>query len=141
MKTLQLSLKAEWFEMTKPGIKPEDYRKINEYWFKRFVYDHKRVFKYLTGHVWDYVDNQSREVLIQQICKDPMKCKMIGFKPFDTNTMTLGYPIKTDIARILIFEHGGIEIRTGKQQWGAEPGKLYFVVKHGKRIKPLVDHI
>jgi len=32
---LQLSLKKEWFEMTKAGIKTEDYRDINEYWMKR----------------------------------------------------------------------------------------------------------
>lgn len=25
----------------------------------------------------------------------------------------------------------GIEIRTGNPEWGAEPGKLYFVIKHG----------
>jgi len=32
MKNLQLSLKRKWFEMTKAGIKIEDYRNINEYW-------------------------------------------------------------------------------------------------------------
>lgn len=32
---LQLSLKTKWFEMTKAGIKTEDYREINEYWTKR----------------------------------------------------------------------------------------------------------
>ena len=28
----------------------------------------------------------------------------------------------------------GIEIRTGNPEWGAEPGKLYFVILHGKQI-------
>lgn len=32
---LQLSLKEIWFELTKLGIKTEDYREITEYWFKR----------------------------------------------------------------------------------------------------------
>ena len=31
---LQLSLKTKWFEMTKAGIKTEDYREINIYWEK-----------------------------------------------------------------------------------------------------------
>jgi hypothetical protein len=35
---LRLSLKTQWFEMTKAGIKTEDYREINEYWVKRFLY-------------------------------------------------------------------------------------------------------
>ena len=48
--------------------------------------------------------------------------------------MTLGYPSKTDESRILRYEHAGIEIRTGVELWGAEPNKLYFVIKHGKRI-------
>lgn len=25
----------------------------------------------------------------------------------------------------------GIEIRTGNPEWGAEPNKVYFVIKHG----------
>lgn len=33
--SLRLSLKTKWFEMTKAGIKTEDYREINEYWQKR----------------------------------------------------------------------------------------------------------
>lgn len=37
MKTLRLSLKRQWFEMTKAGIKTEDYREINEYWIRRLT--------------------------------------------------------------------------------------------------------
>lgn len=55
-------------------------------------------------------------------------------KKFDFNTMTLGYPKSGDTERILKLEHKGIEIRTGNPDWGAEPGKLYFVILHGKQI-------
>lgn len=48
--------------------------------------------------------------------------------------MTLGYPKASDSKRILKLEHNGIEISTGKKEWGAEPNKLYFVIKHGKII-------
>ena len=34
---LRLSLKSKWFEMTKAGIKTEDYREINEYWIRRLT--------------------------------------------------------------------------------------------------------
>lgn len=48
--------------------------------------------------------------------------------------MTLGCPKSTDKSRIKEFEHKGIEIRTGNPEWGAEPGKIYFVILHGKEI-------
>lgn len=34
---LRLSLKSKWFEMTKAGIKTEDYRDITPYWIKRLT--------------------------------------------------------------------------------------------------------
>lgn len=60
--------------------------------------------------------------------------EIMGFKNFTQNTMTLGYPKSGDTERILKLEHAGIEIRTGNPEWGAESGKLYFVIKHGKII-------
>jgi hypothetical protein len=48
--------------------------------------------------------------------------------------MILGYPKSTDTARIRRYKHAGIEIREGRQEWGAEPGKIYFVIKHGEQI-------
>jgi hypothetical protein len=57
------------------------------------------------------------------------------FKKFDANVMTLGYPKSTDTQRILKLEHKGIEIGTGNPEWGAEPNKLYFIIKHGLIIK------
>jgi len=49
--------------------------------------------------------------------------------------MTLGYPKSGDTERILKYEHAGIEIRIGNTDWGAEPDKLYFVIKHGGSIE------
>ena len=54
------------------------------------------------------------------------------FKQFTTNTMTLGYPSNSDKERIITFEHKGIEIGYGKEELGAEPNKLYFIIKHGE---------
>lgn len=115
MKNLQLSLKKQWFEMTMAGIKTEDYREINEYWIKRLVYSGF----YL--HQMNY-------------CLEVKLNNWHPVKEFDYNIMTLGYPKSTDTSRILKFEHAGIEIRTGNPDWGAVPGKLYFVIKHGQRI-------
>ncbi len=34
---LQLLLKKQWFDLTKSGIKTEDYREITPYWVKRII--------------------------------------------------------------------------------------------------------
>lgn len=118
MADLRLSLKRKWFEMTRDGIKTEDYRELNEYW-------HKRLFtKDSIEHMDDCHANYGGCIHVNDL----------DFKPFATTTLTLGYPSATDTDRIIKFEHKGIEIRTGNPEWGAEPNKLYFVIKHGKRI-------
>lgn len=131
-KNLQMSLKTKWFEMTKSGEKTEDYRELNEYWFKRLVFDYEKVFLYCTGVKFKAISKELREVYILKISIN--KNKMFGFVPFDSNIMTLGYPSKYDKERIILFEHAGIEIREGRPEWGAEPGKIYFVIKHGKKL-------
>ena len=136
MKNLRLPLKKKWFDMTKSGVKTEDYRDINDYWFKRLVFDYKKVFKYTSGYDYDYLDRQSINAYLSNIAGDKLKRSMIGFKPFTTNTMTLGYPKTTDTGRILKLEHKGIEIGWGKPELGGDPNKLYFVIKHGEILKP-----
>lgn len=125
MRNLQLSLKKQWFDLTKSGVKTEDYRDITPYWFKRLfetIIDDNSIeqsLEYiLEGYDLDFINN---------IC---------GYQPkqFITNIMTLGYPKSTNTDRILKLEHKGIEIDYGKQEWGAEPGKRYFIIKHGKEI-------
>lgn len=118
---LQLSLTEIWFRKTESLIKKEDYRNITPHWCNRFLlYNSQQMSKsFWAGYL------ETTGGLILSDC---------SFKPFTQNTMTLGYPSKTDTARILKFEHEGIEIRTGNPEWGAEPNKLYFVIKHGKKL-------
>ena len=119
--------------MTKSGIKTEDYREITPYWIKRLI---STVTLY-GGRYESMVDLPVKECSISRInllhVNSDVIDKDVKFKTFTENIMTLGYPKSTDTERILKFEHAGIEIRTGKPEWGAEPGKLYFVIKHGKR--------
>jgi hypothetical protein len=113
---LQLSLKKKWFQMTKTGVKTEDYREINDYWSKRLVMG-----------LWHEEGGLSTVFLpIEKI-----DYHRIVFKIFTVNTITLGYPKSTDKDKILKLAHKGIEIRTGDPKWGAKPNQLYFVIKHG----------
>ena len=137
MKNLQLSLKRNWFEMTKAGVKMEDYRKITPYWAKRLLdinLSQQKIDSAVIDELIADLDNLKTE-----------KCRFFGvlsclsfydctFQKFDSNIMTSGYPKSTDSERILKLKHKGIEIRTGNPEWGAEEGKLYFVIKHGDII-------
>ena len=128
---LQATLITIWFRMTEALIKKEDYRGITPYWCNRLLlwYGEKKSKQFWENEVFTIVNQTPAEYLLFLI-----EMGAVTFKPFTTNTMTLGYPNKTDTARILKFKHEGIEIRTGNQDWGAEPDKLYFVIKHGERI-------
>ena len=124
---LQLSLKTEYFELTKT-VKSEDYREITAYWAKRLLKD---FFNDERSQKWwqrEYFETGTNEEIVENLILTTR------FKHFTTNTMTLGYPKSTNKERILKFEHAGIEIRTGNEAWGAEPNKLYFVIKHGKKL-------
>lgn len=119
---LHLSLKTKWFEMTKAGIKTEDYREINEYWTKRLVesdLENPEIGQALCALRDGYTQESVNEIY------------GVNLKRYKINKMTLGYPKSTDTERILKLEHKGIEIRTGNPEWGAEPNKLYFVIMHG----------
>lgn len=124
-KKLRLPLTTKWFEMTKAGIKTEDYREITPYWIKRLFNAKFDI---------DFTIDMFVEVL-KNSTDSNCYLRLFG-KKFEANTMTLGYPSNNDKERIIEFEHAGIEIRTGNPEWGAEKGKIYFVVKHGKRIDP-----
>jgi len=117
MANLQLSLKKQWFDMTKSGVKTEDYREITPYWVRRLVKS---------------CSNYSN--LIYQPHLLLAGRSSVEFRTFDFNIMTLGYPKSTDTDRILKLEHKGIEIGYGKTEWGAEPNKLYFIIKHGATL-------
>ena len=84
--------------MIKSGEKKEEYREINRYWIARLT------------------------TLI--VPPDTVLC----IKNFDTLVFTLGYPKADDTERRLMFKNPRIYIGTGKPEWGAEPGKQYFVI-------------
>lgn len=128
---LQLSLKKKWFEMTKAGIKTEDYREITPYWCNRLALLNGVK---MTKEQWRRYLITSGVNYMQKCTEKGQPINPITFGNFSNNIMTLGYPKSGDTERILKLEHKGIEIRTGNPELGAEPNKLYFVIKHGKKL-------
>jgi hypothetical protein len=128
---LQLSLKTKWFEITKAGIKTEDYRDINHYWCRRLL----ELDEETEWDIWqEFIEDLANPNRGYEDVNQCLSFYGVRVKKFDYNIMTLGYPSKTDTDRILKLEHKGIEIRTGNPDCGAEPNKLYFVIKHGQII-------
>lgn len=123
-KTLRLSLKTKSFEMTKAGIINEVYIEITPYWIERLFDICSNTDS--SERICEYLKNK------KSINERELEFYFITFKKkFSTNTITLGYPKLCDTERFLKLEHKGIEIREGNPEWGAEQGKLYFVIKHG----------
>ena len=106
--TLHLNLKYKWFKMIFLGIKKEEYRALTPYWDKRLCN---------IGSV-----NRSLNLIFNG------KLPENTFKEWDTITFSNGY--SRDRPQFEI-EFKGIEIREGNPEWGAEPGKKYFVLKLG----------
>lgn len=115
--------------MTKAGIKTEDYRKITPYWCNILCLangkkDTRKEWELFFKHF--NVFENPKQILNPYL--------YITFVDFKTNKITKGYPKKNDTKRIITLEHKGIEVGYGKPEWGAEPDKLYFIIKHGKII-------
>ena len=116
MKTLTLSLKLKWFDMIKAGVKKEEYREIKPFWEKRLL-----DYKAIKADVQVLTFKRYVLRIPYDICKDYPR-------GFDSLVFTLGYPKADDTERRLTFKNPKIRIGTGRPEWGAEPGKQYFVI-------------
>lgn len=119
--------------MTDPENKTEDYREITTYWCARFILVEGKI-RSIQWWIDEFEYSEKTQISIEAHIFKHFYLGSFIFKQFTTNTMTLGYPSNDQTERIKRFEHLGIEIREGREEWGAEKGKLYFVIKHGKRI-------
>jgi hypothetical protein len=126
MKTLHLTLKKKWFNMIASGEKTEEYREIKKYWAERLLY---KIHVPWGGYMWAFND-----LLAGQFDCANWK-RATGSAPvFDTFgkvSFRNGYSSTSPKFDIPV---SGIEIGEGKPEWGAEPGKKYFVIKLGERI-------
>ena len=107
---LKLSLTRQWFDRTADD-KTEDYRKITPYWVKRLMYTHEEMENTVFEELCEDLKEPTKR---HESLSELMDYFAVSFKPFTTNTTTLGYPKSTDTDRIQVFEHAGIEIRTGR---------------------------
>lgn len=118
---LTLNLKKSWFDMWKSGEKPEDYRKITKYWAKRLCNNYDRFCTTV-------FDSQ-----IKTPCFYREICPYFNPKKFDGLVLKSGYPKEGDQDRNLMFDGSPeIEIGKGKEEWGAIPNEISFIIKKPK---------
>lgn len=120
MKTLHLTLKKKWFDMIDTGGKMEEYREIKPYWIKRLVNPKMMIDNGVPEEGW-------RDFLISL---DERTFAWIR-NTFQAVIARNGY---SSNAPQWTRDFEGITIKEGNPQWGAEPGKKYFVIKLGERI-------
>ena len=124
-KTLHLVLKRKWWDMIASGEKKEEYREICPYWANRLLDDHPLPVK---GY-WDSVIPRH----LSQRTKYPYINTLIfwyGTRGYEQVCFHLGYTKTT-----MTYAIDGIDERTGREEWGAEPNREYFVIKLGERIE------
>lgn len=129
---LILPVKKKWYEMMESGIKREEYREINKYWHSRIAY----CFKWCSGMYFkkfDASDFDDAEYIKNrgycQGCENVCHFEKILLAP-EIVRIRYGYS-----KRFIDFKIKQIKIDVGKEEWGAEPGKRYFVIVLGERIQ------
>lgn len=102
---LTLPIKKKWFDMILSGAKKEEYREIKPYYETRFANDLIRKYPYSYECPLEAINDIERQeydvVFRNGYRKDSsrIKCEVIIFRDY------------------------------GKEEWGAEPNKLYYVLK------------
>lgn len=121
MKTIDLVLKAEWYDMIASGEKREEYREIKSYWSKRIMKCHKWCGRgrYITTNVF--------HCLLPNRCENTMNFHSIS-GGYTHVRFRRGY---THTA--MLFRIDNIAIGRGKPEWGA-PDHDVFIIRLGERI-------
>ena len=123
-KTLHLVLKRKWWDMIASGEKMEEYREVCHYWAIRLLNEQYRWYTMNTDYPKDFL------VWIREHLEHR---EDIQFRQFEKVCFHLGYTNNT-----MTFKITSMNVMYGevcKQEWGAEPNKMYFVIKLGERIE------
>ena len=107
--------------MIASGEKKEEYREIKAYWADRFTYHehHERITCVNSLEDEIYADNH------RAIPTGVFK------QMFDIVEFRNGYARN---APKMLFKFDGLSYGYGNPEWGAEPGKKYFVIKLGEKL-------
>lgn len=107
---LVLPIKKKWFDMILSGEKKEEYREISSYWTARFA----NLFCVQTVHNKYHIEN-IRNFLQSEYAKKNISKEIIFRNGYNKNSPSC-------IAKCTL------SVGTGREEWGAEKDKEYFVL-------------
>ena len=120
MKTLTLTIAEPWFSMIRDGKKREEYREIKDHYLHQF-YNYAVMHKFFGVPPQPYHFDRPQVFHTKQFQKN-----------FDLLVLRNGY--RADSPKITL-KNPRIRVGTGRPEWGAEPGKNYFVITFGDRVE------
>jgi len=124
MKTLKLTLKKKWFDMILSGEKTEEYREIKPYWLWRLFWNNGELenhFEVISDMKQPYKRFADAEELLNYFGLERKEYEVIELRNgYNKNAPRITIQLK------------GIYISKGKEKWGAENDKYYFVLKLGR---------
>jgi len=120
--TLHLTLKKEWFDMTRSGEKCEEYREIKLYWAARLLF--KIPFP-AGGFLWPWKDISEQDYNFSTWKSFTHGAPI--FREYKHAQIRHGY---SGDAPVILRSIKEIVIAEGRPEWGAEPGKKYFVIRY-----------
>lgn len=128
MKILHLTLKKKWFDMTESGVKKEEYREIKPYWIKRLC----KPMKEMEADVWrefveDLMNQDDLTKRRHRDYNDLFDFFQVRHPDYTHALLKNGYSQK---APQILRQIYGYFIGEGKPEWGAEPGRKYFVIQY-----------
>lgn len=147
--TLHLNLTKKWFDKIYSGEKTEEYREIKQYWIRRLFRFYKK--DPLFGLSWpnefniiDPNDPAFESALIGMKKHGELHSYIYYSNAFPSicydisnlnkyKTITFSNGMAKDANRMVIACKG-IQVKEGKEDWGAEKGKSYFVLSLGDFI-------
>ncbi len=129
-KILHLVLKRKWWDMIAAGEKKEEYRNFSSFYIKRlcdnpcFNKEGKLINREPIGN-WtiSYCEREGISL------REALKSGNMIFKDFSQICFHLGYTNTT-----MTYEIKSMSVGTGREEWGAETNKEYFVISLGKSI-------
>lgn len=117
MATLTLPLNRKWFDMIRAGVKLEEYREIKPHYIRQFIkFDPLKkdaIEHYKIGFDEGEINGMENALLLLE---------------YDKLVLTLAYPKANNTSRRMEFNNPKIRIGEGRPEWGAEPGKNYFII-------------
>lgn len=113
MKILHLTLKHKFYDMIESGFKPEEYREIKPFWVKRLCIEH-------LGAMGGDLMNRHKVISYE-------------IRKFTHAHFARGGHFHPSLPQ-MTWEIREIVVGTGREEWGAELNKDYFVIKLGKKL-------